>query len=164
MARVIQINISPGGLPKRPITEARVTPLGIAGDGFAHPHVHGGPKQALLLICCEVVDDLARHGYPIYYGAMGENLTVAGIDHRSFRAGQRYRIGSEVVIELTKPRGPCRALDVYGVDFRSLVYDALVKSGDPSSRVWGKSGFYASVISGGIVVPGAPIGLLDQLA
>ncbi|MEZ5402102.1 MAG: MOSC domain-containing protein [Bryobacteraceae bacterium] len=164
MARVVQLNISPGGLPKRPILEARVTPLGIAGDGHNHPHVHGGPRQALLLICREVVDWFATHGYPVYYGAMGENITTEGLDPRSLRAGQRYRIGGEVVIELTKPRGPCRALDVYGGDFRSLVWDQRVKAGDITTPVWGKSGFYASVVTPGLVLPGAPISLLEDLA
>lgn len=164
MSRVIQINISPGGLPKRPIPEARVTPLGIVGDGFAHPHVHGGPLQALLLVCSEVVNEFARHGYPVYYGAFGENLTLEGVNPRSFRIGQRYRIGGEVVIELTKPRGPCKALDVYGADFRSLVYDARVKARDALSPLWGKSGFYAKVIEPGIVLTGAPVRLLETLA
>jgi MOSC domain-containing protein YiiM len=164
MSRVIQINISAGGLPKRPVPEARVTPVGIDGDRFAHPEIHGGPLQALLLACSEVVDEFARCGYAVYYGALGENLTLEGIDPRSFRIGQRYRIGGEVVIELTKPRGPCKALDVYGAGFRGLVYDARVKARDASSPLWGKSGFYAKVIEPGLVLTGAPVRLLETLA
>ena len=161
-AQVLQINISPGGLPKRPIPHGMVTPLGFAGDSCAHPQIHGGPLQSLLLIAREVVDDFCGRGFPLFYGALGENITTTGLDHRSWRAGQRYRLGSEVIIELTKPRGPCTALDIYGESLRSLIYDRQVKDRDPASRFWGMSGFYAGVVQSGELHPGAPILLLDQ--
>ena len=50
---ILQINISPGGIPKRPIPEATVTVEGILGDRWAHPEIHGGPNQAVLLITAE---------------------------------------------------------------------------------------------------------------
>lgn len=162
-ARVIQIHIAPkGGLPKRPVSRGVVTPFGLEGDAQAHPQIHGGPRQALLLISKEVIDELIAHGYPLFHGALGENFTVEGLDRRTLRAGQRYRIGSDVIIELTKPRGPCKALDVYGADLRPKIHDQLVKAGDPTSPHWGMSGFYASVVEGGEVFPGAPIIFLDQ--
>ncbi|MBM3813715.1 MAG: MOSC domain-containing protein [Acidimicrobiia bacterium] len=159
---VVQINISPGGLPKRAIAEAIATPTGLEGDSWAHPNIHGGPKQALLLIARETIDDLKDRGYPLFYGALGENLTTDGLDPKRLRAGQRYRIGQEVIIELTKPRGPCNALDVYGASLKYEVYDDAVKARDPASPRWGMSGFYASVVTGGLILPGAPILLLDQ--
>lgn len=161
-SRVLQINTSLGGVPKRPVPECMVTPLGIAGDRCAHPNVHGGPRQAILLVAREVVDQLCGAGYPLTYGSLGENFTVEGMDHRRWRAGQRYRVGNQVVLEFTKPRGPCRTLDVYDESLKQAIYDRQVKEGDPSSRYWGMSGFYASVIQGGPVLPGAPILLLDQ--
>jgi len=160
--RILQINTSLGGVPKHPVTECMVTPLGLAGDQCAHPQIHGGPRQAILLIAREVVDELAASGYPLTYGSLGENFTVEGLSHRHWRAGQRYRAGSEVVIELTKPRGPCRTLDLYGERLQREIYDQKVEEGDPSSRYWGMSGFYACVIQSGRVAAGAPIVLLDQ--
>ncbi len=157
----MQVNISRGGIPKTPVEEAFLAPLGIEGDLVAHPAVHGGPRQAVLLVASEVVDDLATRGWPVYYGALGENLTTRGIDHRQFRAGQRYRVG-EAVIELTKPRGPCKILDLYGPGLESEIYDKAVKEGDPRSPQWGRSGFYASVIQTGSVHPQDIIVLLDQ--
>lgn len=162
-ARVVQINVAPkGGLPKRPVSRGVVTPLGLEGDAQAHPQIHGGPRQALLLIAKEVIDELSAAEFPLFYGALGENFTVEGLDRRTLRAGQRYRIGSSVIIELTKPRGPCKALDVYGEHLRPQIHDKLVKSGDPTSPHWGMSGFYAAVVQGGEVFPGAPIQFLDQ--
>jgi MOSC domain-containing protein YiiM len=114
---IVQVNISPGGIPKRPIAEAEVTPEGIRGDSWAHPQIHGGLKQALLLITSEGIEELIAQGYPLHAGALGENLTVAGLDRRQMRIGQRYRAG-EILIELTKIRAPCSQLDVYGASIK----------------------------------------------
>lgn len=158
---VIQVNVSPGGIPKRAIPEARLTRLGLEGDACAHPNIHGGPLQAVLLICAETVDELAARGYPLFYGALGENLTTQGLDRTLMRPGQRYRVG-DAVIELTTLRQPCRALDVYGRSLQRELFDQQVKAGDPSSPRWGMGGFYASVVQPGRVSQGAPIVLLEQ--
>jgi MOSC domain-containing protein YiiM len=160
-ATVVQVNVSRGGIPKFPIAEGVVTPLGIEGDSHNNPRFHGGPRQALLLICSEVVDELAACGYPVYYGALGESITTRGLDHRQMRIGQRYRI-NDVVMELTKVRVPCSQLDVYGPAIKNELYDQQVKSGDTSSPRWAKSGFYASIIRTGTVRPGDIIALVDQ--
>jgi MOSC domain-containing protein YiiM len=159
---VIQINISPGGIPKRPIPEAMVTTDGIRGDRWAHPDIHGGPKQALLLITSEGLEELIAQGYPLFHGALGENLTIRGLDRREMRAGQRFRAG-EVFLELTKLRGPCTTLDVYGSAIKQAIYDAQVKAGDPSTPRWGLSGFYARVLKGGAIRQDDIITLVDQV-
>jgi MOSC domain-containing protein YiiM len=148
--QIIQINISRGGVPKRPIPESVITPLGLEGDECAHPEIHGGTKQAVLLIAAEVVDELIARGYPVYYGALGENLTTRGLDRRQLRIGQQLRAGG-AVIEITKVRGPCSTLDVYGPTIQQEIYDKKVKAGDPTSLRWGMSGFYARVIEPGPV-------------
>ena len=162
-ASILQINVSRGGIPKRPVPEADVTPLGLAGDAHAHPQIHGGPRQALLLITSEGPGDLIAQGFPLFHGALGENITTLGLDRRSFRKGQRYRLGT-AIIELTKPRGPCDTLNVYGPGIQKAVYDPQVKAGDPSSPRWGLSGFYASVLVTGAIRPGDPIQLLEEPA
>jgi len=159
---VVQISISPGGVPKRPIPEAEVTQEGIRGDSWAHPQIHGGPMQALLVITTEGIEELMAQGYPLYSGALGENLTVTGLDRREMRIGQRYRVG-EVLIELTKIRAPCSQLDVYGASIKTAVYDAQVNAGDFSSPRWGLSGFYARVLRAGTLRPRDIIQLVDQV-
>ena len=160
---IVQVNISPGGLPKTPIAEGWITPLGIEGDRHAHPRIHGGPLKAVLLIAAETVDALKERGYPLFYGAMGENLTTRGIDIRDVRLGDQFRVGG-AVIEITQPRGPCSALDVYGESLKQDVYDRKVKQRDHSSPRWGMSGFYASVVRAGAVREGDAITLLSKLA
>ncbi|MGH9721099.1 MAG: MOSC domain-containing protein [Bryobacteraceae bacterium] len=161
--RVVQINISAGGVPKGAIPSGFLSPLGIEGDQHAHPNIHGGPMQAVLLITAETVDELAQRGYPVFYGALGENLTTRGLDRKQIRVGQRLRVG-QAVIEITKPRGPCSTLDAYGPAIRREIYDAKVKSRDPSSMRWGMSGFYASVVEPGQIFEGDPVTIEETLA
>jgi MOSC domain-containing protein YiiM len=145
--KVIQINTSKGGVPKRPIPCAEVHPLGIAGDEHRYA-AHGGPQKALLLIASEVIDQLREEGWPVFYGALGENLTTQGLDYRSWRAGKRYRVGG-IVLELTTPRQPCSTLNPYGTGIQKRIYDERVHALDPQSVKWGLSGFYASVVKPG---------------
>ena len=85
----------------------------------------------MLLITSEGIDELIAQGFSLFPGALGENLTTAGLDRRLMRPGQRYRAG-EVFLELTRLRGPCAALDVYGPGLQKAIYDPQVKAGDPS--------------------------------
>jgi MOSC domain-containing protein YiiM len=160
---VLQVSISRGGVPKLAIPEGDVTPLGIAGDGYNHPQIHGGPRQAVLLLSSESIAELTALGYPLFPGALGENITTVGVDRAQWRTGQRWRVG-QAIVELTKVRAPCETLSVYGVGIQKAVYDAQVKAGDPSSPRWAMAGFYASVVQPGIVRPGDPVVLLDQMA
>jgi MOSC domain-containing protein YiiM len=160
---IVQVSVSLGGIPKRAIAEAEITPLGLAGDLHAHPQIHGGPRKAVLLVAAEVIDELAARGWPVFYGAFGENLTSRGIDIRRLRVGDRVRAGS-ALLEVTQPRGPCSALDVYGKGIQQEIYDAQVKAGDPESPRWGMSGMYLSVVMPGHVRPDDIIAVEGTLA
>jgi MOSC domain-containing protein YiiM len=156
---VVQVSISPGGVPKRAIDEGYVTRKGITGDHWRHPSFHGTARRAILLMTAEGIDELAAQGFPVYFGALGENITTRGVDRRSLRIGQRFRIG-EAVIVLTEVRLPCGTLNVYGAGIQAAAYDARTMAGDTTSPVWGMSGFYASVAEPGILRPGDSIALL----
>ena len=47
---VVQVNISNGGVPKYPVLQAHLTPHGVEGDRHNNTQIHGGPRQAVLLI------------------------------------------------------------------------------------------------------------------
>ncbi|NHC47493.1 MOSC domain-containing protein, partial [Motilibacter aurantiacus] len=47
-------------------------------------------------------------GRPLAAGAFGENLTTAGLDVTHAVVGERWRVGRELVLEVTSPRVPCR--------------------------------------------------------
>ena len=158
---IVQVSVSGGGVPKYAIPEGFATRLGLEGDGHAHPEIHGGPRQALLLISSENLDRLRGDGWPLFPGALGENLTVAGIDFRQIRIGQRFRAG-DTLIEITKVRQPCATLNPYGVGIQAAIFDSAVKAGDARSPKWGISGFYASVQKTGPIRTNDIIELLDQ--
>lgn len=155
-ASVLQINTSRGGVPKIPVETAQVTPLGLEGDLHAHPQIHGGPNKALLLITQEGIEELKQQGFPLFHGALGENVTTTGWNRRDVRIGQRWRIG-EVLVEITRVRAPCKTIDVYGDGIGTAIYDAGVKAGDESSPRWGLSGFYVSILRGGSITRGDSI-------
>lgn len=162
-ASILQISISSGGVPKRAVPEGIVTRLGIEGDLHAHPEVHGGPSKALLLIASEGTAELVEAGFPLFDGALGENITTVGLDRRAMRLGQRYKVGG-IVVELTKVRRPCRTIQMYGSAIGRAIYDDRVKAGDHASPRWGLSGFYASVIAPGTIWTGDGIELVGRLA
>ncbi len=150
--RILQINISPaGGVPKTPIAHAEINSLGIVGDAHRF-RLHGGPKKAVLLLASEVIDALCAEGWPLFYGALGENFTTRGLDHQTWQAGQQFRSGP-VLIELTTPREPCKTLNPYG---RGIPKRLLQKPGE--------SGFYAAVLTGGTLAPDAIIEAVERIS
>jgi MOSC domain-containing protein YiiM len=105
------------GIDKRPVEgPVRVAapgPKGTAGSGLAGDAVcnwrhHGGNDQAVYAVAREDLDDWERElGRTLPNGAFGENLTTTGLDVSGARIGERWRIGSEVVLEVTAGRIPC---------------------------------------------------------
>jgi MOSC domain-containing protein YiiM len=156
--RILQLNISNGGMPKYPILQGEVTVQGLAGDVQRNRKYHGGPDQALLLITQDSIEEIKAMGFPVYAGALGENLTVSNFDRRQLRVGQRLRAG-QAIIEITKLRQPCRHLDVYGPGMQPLVYE---KNAVPGEGPWGLAGFYCRVLQAGAVFPGDIIEIIDH--
>jgi MOSC domain-containing protein YiiM len=160
-----QINRSNGGLPKRAIASPVMLNYdGVQGDWQLDRMHHGGPDKAVLVIAAGLIDSLSARGFPVFYGALGENLTVSGVDPHLWRAGQRYGVGAEAVIELTTLRVPCSNLNVYGPGIHAELYDAQCKAGDVASVRWACGGFYARVIHPGLISTGAPVILESELA
>ena len=160
-----QINRSRGGLPKYAVHgPVMLTEMSVEGDRCRNTLVHGGPKKAVLMASAEFIDELAARGYPVFYGAIGETLTVAGLDPHRWRSGQRYRIGHEAIIELTTLRTPCGNLDVYGPAIKSELYDAQCNAGDVASPRWAHGGIYARVIRPGMIQEGDTVVLESDIA
>ena len=157
---IVQVNTSRGGLPKRAVPGGFISEMGLEGDEHAHPGIHGGPRKAILIVAAEIVDDLSVDGYPLFYGALGENLTTRGLPVKQLRIGDRLAAGG-TVLEITQPRGPCSALRVYGESLKDQIYDASVKALDPESPRWGMSGFYARVLEPGYVRTNDSVRLLS---
>jgi MOSC domain-containing protein YiiM len=152
--RIVQINTSAGGVPKKPVAEARVTFSRVTGDDWNDKKHHGLPGQALCLFSMELIEELKAEGFPLFPGAIGENFTTEGLDFRLLRPGELFRVGEHVEIRITKIRVPCRTITVYGEGIMRATYDQRVREGDTGSPLWGRSGFYAEVLREGVVRPG----------
>jgi MOSC domain-containing protein YiiM len=82
---------------------------GLAGDAVCDLRHHGGTDQAVYAFAREDLDFWERElGRPLANGAFGENLTTSGLDVSGARIGERWRIGGELVLEVTRGRVPCR--------------------------------------------------------
>jgi MOSC domain-containing protein YiiM len=82
---------------------------GLAGDAVCDLRHHGGTDQAVYAFAREDLDFWERElGRPLANGAFGENLTTSGLDVSGARIGERWRIGGELVLEVTSGRVPCR--------------------------------------------------------
>ncbi|HYY61435.1 MAG TPA: MOSC domain-containing protein [Burkholderiales bacterium] len=103
------INVSDGGVPKlrRDASDVRFT--GVTGDRQRDLRYHGGPLRAVSLYSLELIHALQAEGHPIHVGAIGENLTLAGIAWERMVPGARVEV-REVLLELTAYAAPCTNL------------------------------------------------------
>ena len=122
--RVQQLNVSDGGVPKKPVEVAEVGDRGLVGDRQAARVHHGRPLQALCLWSAEVIDALRAEGHPIEPGSAGENVTISGIDWATIRPGAQLLIG-DVLAEVSAWSVPCKKNAQWFADrdFRRIDHD-----------------------------------------
>ena len=108
--RIIAVCLSHGGIPKTPRPEAQLAADGFVGDGHEHEK-HIRPHRAVLIQDEEKLEELRLEGYALAPGAMGENLTVRGLNVQSLSPGTRLRLENGPLLQLSEPRRPCFVLD-----------------------------------------------------
>ncbi|WP_329621661.1 MOSC domain-containing protein [Streptomyces sp. NBC_01255] len=82
---------------------------GVAGDTVCDLRFHGGDDRAAYAFAREDMDLWERElGRELANGSFGENLTTRGLDVNGALIGERWRIGGDVVLEVTGGRIPCR--------------------------------------------------------
>lgn len=148
-ARVFQVNVSNGGVPKRAVAEARVGALGLEGDAVNHPKIHGGPERAVCLFALDLIQALQAEGHPVFPGAVGENLTVDGLDWASLDVGAVLAVGEAVRLQLTQRVEPCKTIAPY---FTGRQFKRIQPARVPDQTRW-----YARVLEEGTVRPGDPV-------
>lgn len=154
--RVLQINVSDGGVPKLPVEVVQVGERGILTDRQADLRHHGHPDQALCLWSIEQIQVLQAEGHPIAAGLAGENITTEGIDLANVPRGARLALGDTIVIALTEFATPCTKNAQWFLDGD---FDRMNSGPHPeSSRV------YASVLTGGELRAGDAIRVLLDTA
>ena len=107
--------LGPEEVPSAFVKTARQGPvavmrLGLDGDEQADLSVHGGPEKAVYAYAdlhypqwAEQFPDLASH---FHGGAMGENLTVSGLEESDICVGDVHQAGS-ALLQVCQPRQPC---------------------------------------------------------
>jgi MOSC domain-containing protein YiiM/GNAT superfamily N-acetyltransferase len=151
--RVLQVNVSRGGVPKTPVERAWVSRLGLEGDGHHERTVHGGPHRAVCLFGIEAIERLQAEGHPVEPGSVGENLTTVGVEWSLLPVGTRARIGDALELELASSTTPCATQQR---NFRDGRFSRISIDLHPSD-----SRMYARVVREGEVRPGDPVTVLD---
>ncbi|HXG95318.1 MAG TPA: MOSC domain-containing protein [Blastocatellia bacterium] len=142
------------GIFKEPAAgRVRLRRLNLDGDGQADLAVHGGRDKAVYAYPVEHYDYWRRQlpEMDLPFGMFGENLTIEGLFEDEANIGDRFLIGSALVM-VTQPRMPCYKL---GLKFgRDDIIKQFLESG--------RSGFYLAVIEEGEIAAGDRIELIAR--
>lgn len=126
MPTVLSVNLGTGrvtahsdvgltGIDKRPSPgPVQVRPPGahgggLVGDAVCDQRHHGGEAQAVYAYSREDLDEWqTRLGRALPSGVFGENLTTSELDVTGAVLGEQWHIGSDLVLQVSGPRIPCR--------------------------------------------------------
>ena len=142
------------GIFKQPVTGAvKLKTLNLEGDRQADLSVHGGPSKAVYAYPSEHYE-YWKHELPdmeLPWSMFGENFTTSGLHEAELGVGDKFRVGSAVIMA-TQPRLPC--------------YKLNIKFGRPDMLrrflASGRTGFYFAVLQEGEVAAGDEIVLLER--
>jgi MOSC domain-containing protein YiiM len=143
LPRIIMSNGEPvsTGIFKVPVSgRVKLRTLNLDGDRQADLSVHGGPNKAVYGYPSEHYEfwkkELPEMSLP--WGMFGENFTTEGLFESGLNIGDKFRIGTAVVM-VTEPRLPCYKL---GLKFgRSDIIRRFLASE--------RTGFYFAVLQEG---------------
>ena len=121
-ARIVSCNVGVvrdivvSGRPNHTAIDKRPVPgrvfagkLGLTGDDQADKANHGGADQAIYVYAREDLDWWTEQtSQEFRNGAFGENLTTAGLDVNGALIGEIWRLGDDVIVQVTAPRIPCQ--------------------------------------------------------
>ena len=156
LPRIVTLNGEPvsTGIFKEPVAgRVMLRTLNLDGDRQADLSVHGGPSKAVYVYPSEHYEYWKRElpEMDLPWGIFGENFTSAGIFESEVNIGDRFSVGSAVVM-VTEPRMPCYKL---GIKFgRSDIVKKFLASE--------LTGFYFGVLQEGEVGADDPIELIEK--
>jgi len=141
---VLAISISERkGTPKSNVSQAMLRAgWGILGDAHA-----GDWHRQVSLLAIESIEKIREKGVNVGPGAFAENITTQFLHLPSLTIGTRIQIGN-AVLEVTQIGKECHA--------RCAIYTA---AGD---CVMPREGIFARVLSGGPIVEGSKVEILDH--
>jgi MOSC domain-containing protein YiiM len=142
------------GIFKQPVSgPVPLRTLNLDGDRQADLSVHGGPHKAVYGYPSEHYPFWREElpGMDLPWGMFGENFTTTGLAEDKLHVGDRFQIGSAIVM-VRQPRMPCYKL---AAKFqREDIVERFLLSG--------RSGVYFSVEQEGSVEAGGAFELLER--
>jgi MOSC domain-containing protein YiiM len=142
------------GIFKKPVAgRVALRTLNLDGDRQADLRVHGGPHKAVYAYPAEHYEYWRRQlpDMDLPWSMFGENFTTEGLTEENVQVGDRFRIGSSIVM-IRQPRVPCYKL---AAKFqRDDILQRFLRSGH--------SGFYFSVEQEGGVEVGDSFQLISR--
>ena len=135
--------------------------LGVEGDAHAGDRVQhlsrvrADPTQPNLrqvhLMHSELFDELARKGFEVRPGDLGENITTSGLDLLALGRGTLLHIGDNAALEVTGLRNPCAQIEAYSP---GLLKEVALKTPQGIVR---KAGIMCIALKSGELKPGDAI-------
>lgn len=163
-ARVISVSKSSGHTFNKYISESihLLAGLGIQGDAHCgttvkhRSRVAKDPTQPNLrqvhLIHSELFDEVAKSGFQVLPGQMGENITTRGIDLLALPTDTILHIGPKAQIKVTGLRNPCHQINSIQEGLMNAVLGR-----DADGNLIRKSGVMGIVLEGGKISAGDTI-------
>ncbi|RTE78467.1 hypothetical protein BHE90_007061 [Fusarium euwallaceae] len=130
--------------------------LGFDGDEQAHD-THGGPDKAVMQYCSRHYEtwneEAPGRAHLFQIGGFGENISSAYMSEDNVCIGDTFRLGSEVILQVSLPRQPCFKLN----------HRFQYKKASSSSQNSGRTGWYYRVIKPGHVEVGDELELEKRI-
>ena len=164
-ATVVSVSRSDSHTFTKPTVDVVTLLPGLGVDGDAHAgarvthrsRVAQDPEQPNLrqvqLFPSELFDEVAKAGFTVRPGDLGENITTAGIDLFSLPTGTTLRLGPDALVALTGLRNPCGQIN----GFQGGLLKQLVRNVD--GEAVRRGGVMSVVVQGGEVRPGDGIAI-----
>ncbi|GFN22071.1 MOSC domain-containing protein [Thermanaeromonas sp. C210] len=145
MGRIVAVCISEKkGQRKKNVGKGELVPQhGLAGDA------HAGPwHRQVSLLALESIRKMQAKGLKVGPGDFAENLTTEGLDLTALKPGDKLKIGSQALVEITQIGKVCHE--------RCAIY---YQAGD---CVMPREGIFVAVLQGGPVQVGDPVEVVEK--
>ncbi len=164
MPSVVSVSRSATHSFSKPVVDAITIVEGFGVEGDAHggatvkhrSRVRVDPTQPNLrqvhLMHLELFEELARSGFVVGSGDLGENIVTQGVPLLDLPTDTLLRIGPHAVVRVTGLRNPCSQIEAFSP---GLLHELAFKGSD--GNLVRKAGIMSVVVAGGVVRSGDAI-------
>lgn len=133
-----------------------VTELGLVGDEQQYIN-HGGVDKALHVYCesnyAKWNDLIPNRDQLFVVGGFGENVSFSGLNEGNVCIGDKFRLGGEVIVQVSEPRQPCYKLN------HRFEYKKMSKL----TQDTGMAGWYFRVLQPGFIEEGDELVFVERM-